>query len=178
MTLQELWDLFPVILAPHNPQWKAWAAAETEHLSTVLADFSPVINHIGSTAIPGILAKPIIDILVEIPVGCDRDSIRTRMESDGYICMSSSPSRMSFNKGYTLHGFAEKVFHIHFHAIGDNSEILFRDYLAAHPETAREYESLKQSLLPEFRNDRDGYTQAKSPFIKQITDIAAKAQNT
>jgi hypothetical protein len=44
MTLQELWDLFPVILTPHNPQWKAWAAAETEHLSTVLADFSPVIR--------------------------------------------------------------------------------------------------------------------------------------
>ena len=56
--------------------------------------------------------------------------------------MSSSERRMSFNKGYTPEGYAERVFHIHVHAVGDNDEILFRDYLRDHPAVAREYEAL------------------------------------
>lgn len=74
---------------------------------------------------------------------------------------------MSFNKGYTSTGYADKVFHIHFHRIGDNDEILFRDHLIAHPEVAEEYEKLKLSLLPKYRNDRDGYTEAKSEFVRR-----------
>ena len=79
---------------------------------------------------------------------------------------------MSFNKGYTLHGYDDKVFHVHFHTVGDNDEIRFRDYLLTHPDVAGEYERLKLSLLPKYRNDRDGYTSAKSGFIKRITDMA------
>lgn len=85
--------------------------------------------------------------------------------------MSYSERRVSFNKGYTPEGYANKVFHIHFHRIGDNNEILFRDYLIAHPDTAREYERLKMSLLPKYRNDRDGYTEAKAAFVKQIVEL-------
>lgn len=81
--------------------------------------------------------------------------------------MSVSDSRMSFNKGYTPAGYADKVFHIHFHRAGDNDEICFRDYLIAYPEVAKEYEILKLSLLPKYRNDRDAYTEAKSEFVRQ-----------
>lgn len=172
MTLKELWELFPIVLAPHNPDWHEWAREEIIALSDLLEDHSPIINHIGSTAIPGIQAKPTIDILVEIAPDADWQRVRAMMEDAGYICMSFSDNRMSFNKGYTPEGYAEKVFHIHFHAFGDNDEIIFRDYLNSHPEVAREYEKLKLSLLPKYKNDRDGYTEAKSEFIKNILETA------
>ena len=94
------------------------------------------------------------------------------MEDAGYICMSVSDIRMSFNKGYTPYGYADKVFHIHFHTVGDNDEIYFRDYLIANPGIAKEYEKLKLSLLPEYRNNRDGYTDAKGEFVRHVIDLA------
>lgn len=168
MSLAELWKLFPIILTPHQPQWKEWAEDEIQELSGILSAYSPIINHIGSTAIPGIQAKPIIDILVEISPDTDWERIRLEMETAGYICMSSCENRMSFNKGYTPKGYAEKVFHVHIHAIGDNEEITFRDYLNSNPSVAKEYERLKLSLLSKFKNNRDGYTDAKTAFIKGV----------
>ncbi|MDE5880545.1 MAG: GrpB family protein, partial [Muribaculaceae bacterium] len=98
--------------------------------------------------------------------------LKALMEENGYICMSESEERMSFNKGYTPEGYAERVFHIHFHNVGDNDEVYFRDYLIAHPEIAKDYEALKLSLLPECRNNRDGYTEAKTDFVRRITAMA------
>lgn len=174
MTLAELWELFPIVLTTHNADWSEWANEEILELSALLKDYSPIINHIGSTAIPNIQAKPIIDILVELNPAADWPRINEKMETAGYICMSVSDSRMSFNKGYTPAGYADKVFHIHFHRIGDNDEILFRDYLIAHPKTAKEYETLKLSLLPKYKNDREGYTEAKSEFVRQTIRRALK----
>lgn len=174
LSLEELWQLFPITLAPHNPEWKEWATAEMTYLSSLLSDFQPKIFHIGSTAIPGIVAKPIIDLLVVVPVSDDWEKIIGKLEMNGYILMARSENRMSFNKGYTPNGYAEKVFHIHFHLPGDNEEILFCDYLLTHPDVAGEYERLKMSLLPEFRNDRDGYTMAKSDFIRSVLVKAKK----
>lgn len=151
-----------------NPQWRDWAKEEIGLLSEFLSEYYPIVNHIGSTAIPGIQAKPIIDILVEISPNADWQGVRKVMETAGYICMSSSENRMSFNKGYTPQGYAEKVFHVHIHAMGDNDEIAFRNYLNSNPAVAKEYEKLKLSLLPKYRNDRDGYTEAKSEFVKGI----------
>lgn len=168
MTMEELWELFPVVLEPHNPEWTVWATEEIASLNELLAGYHTVISHIGSTAIPDILAKPIVDILVEISDDADWISVKNMMEAGGYICMSESDSRISFNKGYTLAGYADKVFHIHFHRFGDNDEILFRDCLLANPGSAREYELLKKSLLPKYKNDRDAYTDAKSEFIRRI----------
>ncbi len=168
MTLDELWELFPIVLAPHNPKWAIWAKGEIRLLSDLLSSFDPIINHIGSTAIKGIQAKPIIDILVELSTDIDWTLIKDIMGVNGYICMSESDNRISFNKGYTPTGYADKVFHIHFHRIGDNDEILFRDYMIEHPAAAKEYELLKQSLLPKYKNDRDGYTEAKTEFVKNI----------
>jgi len=168
MSLAELWELFPVELTRHNPEWRNWAHDEIESLSVILSRFNPIINHIGSTAISGIMAKPIMDILVEISSDYDWLSVKEALENAGYICMSDTDDRMSFNKGYTPEGYAGKVFHIHIHSVGDNDEILFRDYLIKNPDMAKEYEALKLSLLPKFKNNRDGYTAAKSEFIQRV----------
>lgn len=174
MTLAELWELFPIDLEPHNPDWKDWADGEISFLLGLLSSFSPRIHHIGSTAIPEIKAKPIIDILVEIPVDKYWAEVKALMEANGYICMSESERRISFNKGYTPEGYAERVYHIHCCRTGDNDEILFRDYMLAHTDAAKAYDALKASLLPKYRTDRDGYTAAKSGFIKSII---AKAED-
>lgn len=178
MTLKELWELFPIVLAPHNPGWHEWAREEIIALSDLLEDHGPIINHIGSTAISGIQAKPTIDLLVEIAPDADWQGVRAMMEDAGYICMSFSDNRMSFNKGYTPAGYADKVFHVHVHRIGDNEEILFRDYLIAHPEYAEEYEKLKLSLLSKYKSNRDGYTEAKSEFVKTILRLKNKCYGT
>lgn len=168
MMLEELWELFPITLSVHNPKWKVWADNEIEHLRIILELFRPRITHIGSTAIPGIKAKPIVDVLVEISDDCEMPALRSVMERNGYICMSSAADRMSFNKGYTLGGYADKVFHIHIHRAGDNNEILFRDYLVSHKDMAKEYEALKLSLISRYGNNRDAYTDAKSEFVKRV----------
>ena len=168
LTLEELWELFPIVLVPYFSCWKEWADDEIKQLQIILNGFCPIINHIGSTAISTIQAKPIIDILVEVSTRLDWNKLRDVMESSGYICMSVSETRMSFNKGYTPSGYADKVFHIHIHPIGDNDEIFFRDFLVDHPDTAKEYEALKLSLLPKFKHNRDGYTEAKTEFIERI----------
>ena len=172
MTLAELWELFPIVLVPYAPQWAQWAVEEIELLSQLLAEYSPVVSHIGSTAIPTIWAKPIIDILVELAPSCDWSVVKECLEHSGYICMASSASRMSFNKGYTPHGYADRVFHVHLHCLGDNDELLFRDYLLTHPDEAKAYETLKRSLLPRYRTDRDSYTDAKSDFVRRIVGKA------
>ena len=79
---------------------------------------------------------------------------------------------MSFNLGYTETGFAEKVFHLHLRLEGDHDELYFRDFLIEYPETAKEYEQLKLSLWKQFEHDRDGYTEAKTAFVRSVTEKA------
>ena len=88
--------------------------------------------------------------------------------------MSQSDNRISFNKGYTENGFAEKVFHLHLRFAGDHDELYFRDYLLAHPETAKEYEAMKLKLWKEYEHDRDGYTNAKEEFAAKYTQDAKR----
>jgi GrpB-like predicted nucleotidyltransferase (UPF0157 family) len=79
-----------------------------------------------------------------------------------------------FLKGYLPDGFAEKVYHIHVRYPGDYDELYFRKYLIAHPEAAAEYAALKYDLHTNFRHDRDGYTIAKTAFIREVTQKARK----
>lgn len=120
----------------------------------------------------GIWAKNIVDTLVEVPCASEFETIRSRLIENGYICMSSSADRLSFNKGYTENGFAEKVFHLHLRIYGDNDELYFRDYLSEKPEIAQEYEKLKLRLWKEFEHGRDEYTKQKTEFIKRYTKEA------
>lgn len=167
MTLDELWQLFPIILTGHQPHWADWYAQEAAALQELLPDCR--ISHIGSTAIPGIWAKPIVDILAETPAGRPLGDLHPPLAQAGWICMNRSAREIAFNKGYTEHGFAEKVFHLHLRHAGDHDELYFRDYLIAHPEAAQAYQQLKLDLWPRYEHDRDGYTAAKGDFVKQHT---------
>ena len=173
MTLEELWRLFPIQLTEHNPGWADVYREMEAKLTQVLAEFTQVrISHIGSTAVNGIWAKPIIDILVELGQDEDMDRAVMLIEQSGFICMNRKKEHISFNSGYTKDGFADKVYHLHLRRRGDNDELYFRDYLNEFPEMAKEYERLKLGLWKQYEFDRDGYTAAKAEFVLRCTEKA------
>ena len=173
MTLEELWDLFPIFLVQHDDQWNEYYNEIESKITDLLADY-PVkrISHIGSTAIQGIWAKNIVDVMVEISENADMEEVSHVMEQNGFIRMSDEKGRISLNKGYTKEGFADKVYHIHLRYAGDNDELYFRDYLNEYPQIAKEYETLKLELWKRYEHDRDAYTIAKTDFIRKWTKEA------
>lgn len=171
MTLDELWQLFPIVLTEHNPRWADWFVEEAEQLKQIVpceAEF----HHIGSTAIDGIMAKPIIDILIVVNTTAEQLRVAEALQKRGYIVMSSTQNRISLNIGYTENGFAERVFHLHIRLKNDTDEIYFRDYLNTHQSIAREYEKLKLSLWKQYEHNRDAYTAAKTDFVNKYTALA------
>lgn len=175
MTLQELWELFPVTLVAHNDKWKQYYDEIESLLQCALAE-CPVerISHIGSMAVSGIRAKDIVDVLIEVSENSDIGDTAKVMEENGFIRMSDKAERISFNRGYTKDGFADKVFHVHLRYAGDNDELYFRDYLNENPQTANEYETLKLQLWKRFEHNRDAYTDAKTAFVEKWTSEAKK----
>lgn len=177
MSNEELWQLFPIILTEHKDYWKEYYKEEELSLKEILRSDIYRINHIGSTAIPGLVAKPTIDILLEIEEHTDTRHLIQVLEKAGYI-YSPQPQKpaphMMFMKGYTPKGFEKKVYHIHIRYAGDWDEVYFRDYLLSHPEDAKRYGMLKESLMTKYEYDRDAYTEAKSEFIQNIINKARK----
>lgn len=167
--MEELWELFPIVLSEHEDCWVDWYAEEERRIRGFLPMPDVRINHIGSTAIRGIWAKPTVDILLEIPETASVDDLKAVLTGNGYSCMSEGDRRKSFNRGYTSEGFAERVFHLHLRYCGDNDELYFRDYLNDRREIAEEYEQLKLGLWKRYEHDRDGYTEAKTDFVRQQT---------
>lgn len=175
MSLDKLWQLFPVFLVEHNKEWEKWYEEENKSiLSLVPNEIVTRISHIGSTAISEIWAKNIVDILLEVKCETDLDVVKNVLISNGWLCMHQSSTRIILNKGYTEQGFADKVFHLHIRIDGDNDELYFRDYLNENKKIAHEYEKLKIVFWKEFEHDRDGYTDAKTSFVKKYTDTAKK----
>ncbi len=171
MSLEELWQLFPIFLENHKTYWVDWYNEEVKNLKNILPqaiDF----YHIGSTAISGIMAKPIIDIIVAVDTCNQMSQVANILKENGYIIMSEKDNRMSLNKGYTESGFAEKVYHIHLRLKGDIDEVYFKNYLIANPDIAKEYEELKIMLWKKYEFDRDAYTNAKTKFVQKYTKLA------
>ena len=173
MSLEELWELFPVSLVPHNDKWKEYYKEIEATLTALLKGYSVErISHIGSTAIKGICAKNIVDVLVELSESEEMEDVARVLEKNGFIKMSSNDKRISLNKGYTKDGLSKKVYHVHLRYAGDNDELYFRDYLNKNPNIAKEYERLKLKLCKEYEHDRDAYTAGKADFVWNWTDVA------
>lgn len=176
MSVQELWELFPITLVEHDIRWSEWATEEIKNISRLLSGVCRfVVHHIGSTAIEGIKSKPAIDLLLETDSVYFAD-IKDILLYNGYLCMSETVGRISFNKGYTLYGYAERVFHLHLRSWSDTDEVFFRNYLRVHTDVAVQYEALKLSLLPQYKHNRDAYTEAKSKFVRYYTLLAKSVE--
>ena len=172
LSTEELGELFPVRIVDYHSDWPEIYEKEKniiEHLfnSTIIKR----ISHIGSTAIPGIKAKPTIDILIEITESFDKNGFIQLFKSIGYQYIprpENPPPHMMFVKGYSPAGFKGQAFHVHVRYCGDWDEIYFRDYLITHPKTAKKYEKLKLQLAKKHKNNRENYTNAKTEFIKEV----------
>ncbi len=176
LTDKELWQLFPVILSEHNEEWARQYLYEKDMLIAAAGKENIVrVSHIGSTAVPGLVAKPTIDILLEINNKTDAGRLQASLLKSGYICNyrkeRPAPHLMCM-KGYSVDGFKGQAYHLHVRYKGDWDELYFRDYLLMHPEIAVEYGKLKTGLQIKFEYDRDAYTEAKAGFIKKITKLA------
>lgn len=182
MTRAELGRLFPVIISEPDSSWPKLYEEEKELLVELLGrEIVTRVEHIGSTAVPGLAAKPTIDLLVEIPPGTEVEAtIAKTLLTNGYHHMVEQKDHLMFVKGYTPEGFKGQCYHVHM-ARGDQEDfwrrLRFRDYLIANPQTAREYETLKRELAIRHRFDREAYTEAKSEFINRITGIAGRNRN-
>jgi GrpB-like predicted nucleotidyltransferase (UPF0157 family) len=177
MTKEELGQLYPIKIEPYNPEWKVYFEQERVLLHRL---FSPelTIEHIGSTALTGISAKPTIDILIEQPVSFPESYLIETFTSNGYIHMREQQNHPMFVKGYTPSGLEDISFHIHMGPPDQKwlwDRIYFRDYLNQHDNLKKEYEKLKHALADKFKHDREAYTNAKSDFIKKITLEAMNA---
>jgi GrpB-like predicted nucleotidyltransferase (UPF0157 family) len=176
MTDEERWQLFPVILSEHKTIWKGSCLNEETLLKNTIGLHNIMrISHIGSTAVPGLISKPTIDILVEIKRRTNKSRLKSNMQQQGYRYLEqpdNPPPCMMFIKGYTEQGFKGQVFHVHLRYSGDWDELYFRDYLLAHPETAEQYGKLKLELKQKYEHNRDAYTGAKTDFIKQVCKLA------
>ncbi len=163
-----------VKLVPHDPEWAGLFQAEKAQILGALGDLVLDIQHVGSTAIPTISAKPIIDVAVlvkSIEEACKRVGT---IEALGYQKkQENNPERLFFTKG------PEEMRIVYLH-IGDRGTnyvqdmIAFRDYLIQNPGQAKKYMELKSRLAGKYAGDREPYTAAKESFVRDVLKKANK----
>ncbi|WP_374366989.1 GrpB family protein [Dongia sp.] len=169
-----------IALVAYDPRWPEMFAEEAARLRATLDPTLILdIQHFGSTAIPGLRAKPIIDILIAVPsLAIARARFVAPLDRLDYAFWAENPKsdRLFFVKGLPPYG-AGRTHHVH--VAEPDAEpwqrLPFRDYLRAHPEAARRYEALKLDLAARYRNDREAYTVAKDDFVREILAKIARA---
>lgn len=154
-------------IVEYESSWIVAYQQEREVISTALKQDFIDIQHIGSTSVPGLSAKPIIDILIAVNklYSPEKYSKHLQKISYQYTYYAENINRLFFCKG------TPRSHHIHIVKYDSWTywrHILFRDYLLAHPETAQHYEQLKREMVLKFKTDRGAYTDSKTAFIKSI----------
>jgi GrpB-like predicted nucleotidyltransferase (UPF0157 family) len=163
-----------VEIVPYDPAWPALFAIEANRIRDALKPGEVVgVEHFGSTAVPGLAAKPIIDILIAVhSLSRAKATMIEPILALGYVYWSENPKtdRMFFVKGMPPYG--DRRTH-HIHITEPNGEmwqrrLAFRDHLRANPDEAYRYEMLKRDLAARYPGDREGYTEAKTEYIETV----------
>lgn len=161
----------PVELVAPDPVWPQQFEAIRQQLAKALGNTALRIEHIGSTAVPGIPGKPTIDIQVSV-ADLEREEVyRSQIEALGWPLRAREPEHRFFRPPAG----EPRTVHIHVCQVGSEWErghLLFRDYLRAHPERAAQYAALKQQLASTIGHDRAAYTRSKDPFIAETMQLA------
>jgi GrpB-like predicted nucleotidyltransferase (UPF0157 family) len=167
----------PIRLVPYDPLWPREFDAEAERLARACDGLPLRLEHIGSTAVPGLSAKPVIDILAGVPARATREPYIGALVRLGYEHLGAYgvPGRDYFRRG------SPRTHHVHMVSWSSKlwrDHLHFRDYLRAHPDVAREYAALKRELSAGFPDDRRKYADEKGPFIKSVLRAAADGLET
>jgi len=168
----------PIIIEEYDPVWPQQFETLRSRIAPALGPLAAAIEHVGSTAVPGLAAKPIIDIDVLLRSRDDLAAAIKKLYSLGYLHQGDLgiPGRESFRA--PLHDFPHHLYV----CLPDYREfdrhIAFRDYLRTHPDDVVAYARLKRQLAAEHRTNRDAYTQAKSEFVKSMLQRALPDRGT
>ena len=165
----------PVLIVEHDPEWARRYEEERARIIAALVGLITGIEHVGSTAVPGLGGKPVIDIMVGVARFEDGERCVAPLEGLGYEYRGEAgiPGRLFFRRGLP------RTHQVHLVEQGSDfweDQLLFRDFLRAHTETAEEYYNLKKELAARFRTDREVYADAKTPFIRTVLERARAAQ--
>lgn len=162
----------PVIVVPYDQEWPRLFAELGARLRAELGPVALRIDHIGSTSVPGLDAKPIIDVQISVASFEPLEAYREPLARAGFIHRADNPE---LTKRYFRETPGERRTHIHVREAGSWAQqfaLLFRDYIRTHPQDAQAYVAEKYRLAEECREDRQGYTEAKEPIIWQIMQRA------
>lgn len=159
-----------VQVQPHDAEWARRFMQEAQNLRALWGANLVAAHHIGSTAIPSIVAKPIVDMLVEVRSTALLDERVPQMEASGYQALGEYglPGRRYFRKENPD---GSRSHHIHVYETGSpeiHRHLAFRNYLLAHPVLADEYSALKQRLAADHPHDAQAYMDGKAPFIREV----------
>lgn len=159
----------PVLIASYDPRWPLAFAAERTKLEEILAPWlAGPIEHIGSTAVPGLAAKPVIDIMAAVR---DLNTSRPALAALASLDYCYAPYKQEVMHWLCKPGPDMRTHHLHLVPYGSalwNDRITFRDRLRADERLAGEYADLKQRLAAIHRNDREAYTEAKTGFVEKV----------
>jgi GrpB-like predicted nucleotidyltransferase (UPF0157 family) len=160
-----------VRLVQYTKEWERLFQAEKPRLQAAVGKYVLDIQHVGSTSIPGMVAKPIIDIAIAVQNFEAAAVCIKPIEQLGYEYKGENgiPRRHYFTKGNP------RTHHVHLNEIGSrdwNDQIIFRDYLTQYPEIAKAYAELKLELAQRYPTDRQSYLDSKAPFIERILQLA------
>lgn len=159
-----------MVVVEYDLAWQKRYEIEAEHITSALGDLALAVHHIGSTSVPGLCAKPIVDMLLVVGDLARLDRVTPTLVALGYEAQGEHgiPGRRYFRKDdaagvrtHHLHAYAEGSQHVRRH-------LAFRDYLVEHPEHARRYEVLKQQLARAHPHDIDSYMAGKAPLIEEL----------
>jgi len=156
-----------VRLVPYDTTWPLAFAAEADRIERACVGLQLRLEHMGSTAVPGLAAKPVIDILAGRPGNVAGTEYVAAFRQLAYEHKGAYgiPGRNYFRKG------TPRTHHVHLVSWSSDlwrDSLVFRDYLRAHPEIAREYETIKRELAGMYLHDKEKYTDAKGPFVRSI----------
>ena len=154
-----------VEVVPYDPAWPRRFAELATALRAALGVTASRIDHIGSTAVPGLDAKPVMDLQISVGSFDPIDAYRLPLERLGYLFRRDNTER---TKRYFREPVGQPRTHVHVRRLGSWSEqfaLLFRDYLRSDPESAREYAAIKRALAVEHHTDRKAYMEAKEPYL-------------
>jgi GrpB-like predicted nucleotidyltransferase (UPF0157 family) len=167
----------PVTIQHYNPDWPAQFAIEADAIHAVIGPWiTGGIHHIGSTAVPALAAKPIIDIQVGV---ADLDSSQPCIDLLAVLDYQYAPYRTDVMHWFCKPHSSRRTHHLHLIPTGSPRFIdvlAFRDHLRTHPDAAAEYEALKRDLASRFAHDREAYTNGKHELITRMTQAARRQE--
>jgi GrpB-like predicted nucleotidyltransferase (UPF0157 family) len=160
----------PIRIVPYDESWPEQFQRLAQPMRHALGSVALRIDHIGSTSVPGLAAKPVIDIQISVADFDPLDAFRLPLESLGYVFRAENPE---LTKRYFREPPGQPRVHVHVRRLGSFSQqlaLLFRDFVRAHPDVVNEYARLKIELAKQYNRpeDREAYTDAKDPFIWQV----------